>query len=189
MSRKGIGIGLLAAGTLCMLGGIVSIGWGITKMIDSFRTIATFEAPGAVTFSVSEPGTVTLWHDYQTLHGGTTIEHPSNLPSGFSFELIDPVRGMRPMSSTSNATMSSGSTSRIAVGSFDTPDAGDYEIRIQGPEPRIFSITEGGSMAGLGGFFGGMGFGMVGGFLGFILLIAGVVVLVTGKRQAPPQRA
>lgn len=185
MSRKSIGITLLAVGSLCMIGGIASIGWGINRMVSSFRTIATFEAPATAPVTIGNPGKVTLWHDHETIHNGTTVRHPSALPGGFSFELIDPVRGPQSMTSGSSTTMSSGSTSRVALGSFEIPDAGPYEIKIEGPEPRVFSVTEGGSMAGVGGFIGGMGVGMLGGMVGFALLIAGVIVLLVGKRKPP----
>jgi hypothetical protein len=187
MGKKGIGITLLAAGSLCMVGGLASIGWGIARVVGSFRTIATLESSGRTSFTVEEPGTVTLWHDYQTIHQGTTVEHPSSLPSGFHFQINDPVRGLKPMDSRSmTTTMSSGPTSRMAVGSFELPEAGTYELIVEGPEPRIFSLTEGGSMAGIGGFFGGMGLGILGGMLGFGLLLAGVIVLLTAKRKTPP---
>ncbi|MCH7226079.1 hypothetical protein [Haloferula sp. A504] len=188
MSRKSVGITLLAIGSLSMMGGITSIGWGISKMVSSFQTIATFEAPGSTLFEVTEPGTVTLWHDFETIHNGTTVNHPSSLPGGFTFELIDPVRGPQSLSYHSSATMSSGSVQRMAVGSFQTPEAQSYEIRIDGPEPRIFSVTEGGTMAGVGGFLGGMGIGMVCGFVGLGLVIAGVVILITSKRPSPPEQ-
>lgn len=190
MSRKATGIALLAAGTLVMLAGGGSIAWGISRMINSFETLATLESPGIATIHVAQPGPVTLWHDHQTMFDGATVSHPPELPSGFHFELIDPVSGPQPLtSSASNATMAMGGTTRVAVGSFTVQAAGDYDVRIDGPEPRVFSITEGGSMAGLGGFFGGMFGGVFGGLIGFGLLIAGVVVLLTGKPKPPPAPA
>lgn len=190
MSRKTTGIALLAIGTLIMFGGAGSIAWGISRMIDSFKTLATLESPGSATIHVGQPGPVTVWHDHQTMFEGHTISHPPELPSGFSFELIDPVSGPQSLTNAkSNATMSAGGTSRVAVGSFTVQAAGDYDVRINGPEPRVFSITEGGSMAGLGGFFGGMFTGIIGGLIGFGLLIAGVVVLLTGKPKPPPAPA
>jgi hypothetical protein len=190
MSRKIAGISLLAAGTLIMFAGGGSIIWGVSKMVDSFKALATVESPATANIHVTEPGPVTVWHDHRTVIGGRTVNHPESLPSGFTFELIDPVSGPLAFSSTSgNATMTVGNTSRVAVGSFTVQAAGDYEFRVSGPEPRVVSVTQGGSMAGFGGFFGGMFGGILAGLLGFGLLIAGVVVLLTGKPKPPPPPA
>jgi hypothetical protein len=185
MSRKGIGISLLAAGSLLSAGGIAAIGYGVTELVDSFHTIVTFEAPGSRMFAVSEAGPVTLWHDFQTLDQGRTVREDPDLPAGFRFELLNPAGAPIPLESVPNATMSVGSTSRQAVGSFQVPKAGGYEILVEGPEKRIFSVTEGTSMEGFMPFMGGLMTGLLGGFAGLAVLIAGAVVLLTGRRKSP----
>ncbi len=190
MSRtgKGKGIGLIVGGLVCWAGAIAVGVFAVLAMLKSFAMLDTLQGPGKTTLSVAEAGVVTVWHDHRTLYEGRTVNHPEDLPGGYSFVMRDASGAELPMNRGMSMTMESGATERVAVGTFELPAPGDYELVISGPpaEPRVFSVGEGTVMGGLGPFFGGFFGAMLLGLAGLGLIIGGIIVLVVARRPALP---
>lgn len=168
--------------------------------VRGFQTIVTsvndnlivMEAPGTAMFTAKEGGTVTLWHNYIDVFEGKTVANDAALPSGFSFEL-------RPAGSSSvvipfaatgmNSTMTTGTTHKSGLGTFELPAPGDYElIALAAPgESRVVSLSEGAFMENFGSIFGMIGGSVILALIGVVTLILAIVFLfLKPKEKQPP---
>ncbi|MEM7516630.1 MAG: hypothetical protein AAF368_06880, partial [Planctomycetota bacterium] len=129
------------------------------------------------------PQQLTLWHDHRAVYQGRTVYHSKDLPEGFTFELTHTESGKSvPLTGLgARSNMTAGSTARVGLGSFDVQQTGTYELRVEGSESRILSVTEGSPLSGIAGLFGGFGFGMFAGLIGMVLIVLGAVKLLSGK--------
>ena len=185
MNRSSKGLVLLFLGLGAMAFAVWLVWSGFSGFMTAFRPMTVFEGPGEGRITLTEAGTITLWHDHQTVFGGRSVNHPKALSGTWTFT-VAPAAGGPPLTlsgAASTTTMSSGSTSRIALASAQLDHPGDYVVSVQqtGAEPRIFSVTEG---SGFGQIVGGMGkfFGAVfASLIGVVLMIVGVILMILKK--------
>ena len=88
MSKKGTGILFLILGFVGLVAAVMLLISGIFKMTRGFEALSVVQSPGEVAVQIDEAQAYTLWHDYRTMHGGSTVSHPPALPGGFTFILV-----------------------------------------------------------------------------------------------------
>lgn len=170
---------------------VIFIG-SFVEVITQNRSLAVFEVPGKGDFRVENenPSTITIWHDYQTIHAGKTLNHDEALPGGFEMKVVSK-RGdiMSPVAASKmRSTMSYGTTSRIVIGTQEIPGAGEYELIVSGPkdQPRIMSVSEGSMGTVFAKIFRAFGIAGLLGLVGFVTLVLGIAVAFSTPRKQPP---
>lgn len=145
--------------------------------------LAKIEAPGSTFLAIEEPGPVTLWHNFEDFHQGKTVRNDPDLPGGYGFELREMgAASPLPFSSAGmKTTISSPRTSKISLGFFEVPSAGDYELTVTAPtgSSRVVSLSRGTPMQGVAKglkFLLGV---MIPGLAGFVTLLLAIVFLMT----------
>lgn len=180
---------------ICWLATVISF----MRFVQSIKEIgdsnlATIEAPGSAFFPVEVTGKVSLWHNYEDVHGGEVIHHEPQIPHGFAFELKEMSSGvLLPFTPAfADVSTNNGPLSKKGLGSFEITTPGDYELSVTTPpgDSRIISLSK-------GGFFndiGKVGFpGLIAAFsgvLGLIFLIIAILLMILNskarKRNHPP---
>ena len=191
MNKRALGSIFIVLGALALAGGAYFAFAGGVKIVSGFTPAAKLAAPGQVSVTVEEAGKVTLWHDYRTMDGASTVSNPEPLPGGFSFAMkrdsdqqeipFEPIRG--------SETISLPDRDSSAVGRFNLPSAGSYTLIVSatGGEVRHFSVTEGGVLTKMAEVGGSILLAGILGLFGLMFLILGLVfVLLKGKNPAQP---
>lgn len=184
-------------GLIALLIGVVSIiaafVFGIASvvpLVSQFEPVSRLQSPGQAPIEVSEPGILTLWHDYRTSFDGQSIRNPEKLPGGFEFVLLNTTTAARYQLETIKArtTISLPDRESLAVGTFSLEEAGTYQLEILAPagEERVFSVTEGSLFSGMAKFGVRLAIALILGLGGLVLLILGIVFMV---RRSPPPAA
>ena len=192
MKRTHKGILLLIPGILSALVALGFLITGISSFVQQFETLARVESPGSTLVEIEEAGIHTLWHDYRTVYNRTPVSHDSKLPDGFTFTLVRNLDGQEfpldPPHSTS--TLSTASRDATAVGTFSPNLPGAYTLQASSAvgESRVFSLTEGSLLAGIGSLAGRIVLACMFGAAGLVLLVIGIVLLLT-KPKFPPNPA
>jgi len=103
-----------------------------------------FVAPGTKEINVVEPGTYTLWNDYEAIFQGRSYSTPSNsLPDGLHVKLRRKDTGANlEMRSSFGTYMRSGSTASRSIGCFALKQPSRYELSVTNPSsnPLLFSF-------------------------------------------------
>lgn len=193
MSKRGLGIIFLILGIVSLIGAVPVLLSGIFKLTDAFKPIASVQSPGEVSIEVVEAGTYTLWHDFRTYSGSTTVSHPPAVPGGFTFTMVRSSDGMTfPLDPTrSHNTFSSPSRESLEVGTFalTLPDTYKLTVECTGGETRAFSMTQGNFLDGMAQFGLRIMLSCLLGFFGLVLLILGIVfILLKAKPKSVPPR-
>ncbi len=152
------------------------------------ETLATLTAPANAEFALTEAGKVSLWHNYQGVVDGVTVNDDPVLPSGFGFELIEVATGRKTMMRSAHGvtTVRIGDNSKVLVGVFHITTPGDYELVVTSPagEQRYLSLTKGTFGEGFKELFGIVGTATLLGLVGFIFLILGIIFMFV---KSPPK--
>lgn len=190
MNKKGTGILFLILGFAGLVAAVMLLISGIFKMTRGFEDLSVVQSPGEVAVQIGEAQAYTLWHDYRTMHDGSTVLNPPALPGGFTFILVrdsdgvefalDPTR--------SNSRISSPKRDAVEVGTFAPSMPGPYTLRVSctGAEARIFSLSEGNILGGMAQFGLRTVLACLLGFLGLVLLILGIVFMLLKPKAKPP---
>ncbi len=138
----------------------------IFQAVQSFSAGRLLKAdfPGTETFRVEEAGKLRIWH-----HDPATYEAggPAELPAGTTIKITEKASGKEIPTSPATASLKVqvGSDARKAWGSFEVPQAGDYSIQVNSPEPLTLSVT-----------YAGIGSGLMGMVLGIIAMVAAALL-------------
>lgn len=156
----------------------------------SNQGLAVLEAPGSVIFPIEEVENIALWHNYRDLYGGKTVNHASELPSGFGFELKEMSSGaLIPLNPAfANSTYTVGQVSKRELGVFEVMAPGDYELTVTAPpgESRVFSLGPDTFVEDFGSFFFLLAGAGALAFIGLITLILSIVMFFTKSKSKPP---
>lgn len=185
MSRKQLGVLLVTAGSLAVLGALGLVFFAVRGFVTSMKPLVVVESPAEVEVVIEEADTHTLWHDHRTVVNGRSVNHDPDLPSGFRFALQrgDDRKAFPLQPPTSTATYSSPNRESVAVGAFLPTRPGSYTLQIDHPnEQRVFSLTRGSFLQSMGRFAVQIVLTVALSLVGVVLLIIGIVRLATSSK-------
>jgi uncharacterized membrane protein len=135
------GEGWYVAAGGAVLGGLVVAIALIAWLIFSRDDGTQFGAPGRIAVDL-RPGAYLIWNDYRTTFEGTFYASPEAVPAGIAVRVSDAagaaVATRRPASHSSKSPKAD----RSALLAFEIPQAGRYEIAVDGAFPRrVFSVA------------------------------------------------
>ncbi len=144
-----------------------------------------FKVPGITQVIVEEPGRYYLWNDYQTVFEGKSYNRLNTIPDGMEIKIRNQETS-KPFNFVTDLSISSnrGTSSSNSIGYVEVPAPVKIEIEIVGGnEDRIFSFARSVFTAQLGLIVGGSLLSMAICFLGFGLVVWGIVKLVNSNKN------
>ena len=115
---------------------VVGVGGGIALLISRIIDLPkgrTFLVPSTQTFTIDQPGTYVLWHDYHIIFKGKVYSKPEGLPDQATIVLENKqTREEIPMSGSWHSEVSSGEHKKSEVGSYRIEQAGTYVLSVTG---------------------------------------------------------
>lgn len=144
-----------------------------------------FKVPGITQVIVEEPGRYYLWNDYQTVFEGKSYNRLNTIPDGMEIKIRNQETS-KPFNFVTDLSISSnrGTSSSNSIGYVEVPAPVEIEIEIVGGnEDRIFSFARSVFTAQLGLIVGGSLLSMAICFLGFGLVVWGIVKLVNSNKN------
>lgn len=189
MSKRSLGILFLVLGIASFIGAVPLLLSGVFKIAQGFKPLATVHSPGEILVQLEEADTYTLWHDFRTTGGGSTVSHPRALPGGFTMTLVRQSDGtVYPLDpARSHNTLSTPGRESVEVGTFAPSLPGAYTLKVEttGGEARAFSLTKGNFLHGMAQFGLRSVMACLLGFVGLVLLILGIVFILLKPKPRP----
>jgi hypothetical protein len=189
MSRRSLGILFLILSIASFIGAVPLLLSGVFKITQGFKPLATVHSPAEAVVQLEEADTYTLWHDFRTTGGSSTVSHPHALPGGFTMTLIRQSDGaVYPLDpARSHNTLSTPGRESIEVGTFAPSLPGTYTLKVEttGGEARAFSLTKGNFLHGMAQFGLRSVIACLLGFVGLVLLILGIVFILLKPTPQP----
>ena len=189
MSRRSLGILFLILSIASFIGAAPLLLSGIFKIAQGFTPLATVHSSEEVVVQLEEADTYTLWHDFRTTGGSSTVSYPRALPGGFTMTLVRQSDGaVYPLDpARSHNTLSSAGRESIEVGTFAPSLPGAYTLKVEttGGEARAFSLTKGNFLHGMAQFGLRSVIACLLGFVGLVLLILGIVFILLKPTPQP----
>ncbi len=120
-----------------LLVGIALIAWMILSRDDDTQ----FGVPGRIAVEL-RPGAHLIWNDYRTTFEGIFYESPQPVPAGIAVRVSDATGAAVATRRPAGHHSKSPKADRSALLAFEVPQAGRYEIAVEGAFPRrVFSVA------------------------------------------------
>ncbi len=124
---------------------ITGVGGGTALLLTEVfntGTEITFTAPADRTFTIDDPGTYIISHDYRTYFRGRKYDEDPQLPESTQVSIKGP-SGDVPIKESWGSGSTSEEHSRVEVGRCEITSPGEYTLSVSGlPAPRVMTFSQ-----------------------------------------------
>ena len=128
--RSKASLAYLALAALVLIVGLLSVFWIVLRTaISAQGAIRPFVMPGTYQVDLPEPGTYTIYYEYESVVGNQTYSTGKTLPTGLTCEVLSQSTGSQvEVVPASGAAYKMGSRSGVSVFQFTIDEPGPYEF-------------------------------------------------------------